>query len=750
MFQLTARPLFDDHYVTVVLLAFALFGLLLLGPGRSKTTPGRRRTLVALRLASIVVVILAMLRPTVVYTAVKKQSATLVLLIDRSRSMTVGDAFGEKPRWTAVEQVLNESLPALGELSKNLEIKVYLFDADARELEFNGHPFDLGEPKGEQTAIGAVLEDVLRREAGKRLAGVILMSDGAQRAFETRDLPAQTPARTLRDLGYPLYPVTFGLAGGEGQVRDVALKDLDADAAVFVKNELSVSVTATFDGFVGQEIPVQLMWENAAGMMEIVDTKLPKPTRDGEQVSIELNHIPEAPGEYRLSVIAQPQKGETVVTNNELSTYVTVLKGGLKLLYLDGRMLPEQRFLRRALAEAQDMYIDFIRIDAQRKETRPDALLKKFQPGQYDVYLIGDIDSSAFEPNELKTLRETVENGAGLMMLGGVHSFGPGGYNDTPLADVLPVVMDRLERQQFDEKVRTDVHLPGPITLRPTPLGLKYILRVGKAEENRTIWAELPPLDGANKLRKKPSANVLADAGDEKRPVLIADNAGNGRVLAFGGDSTWHWCLGGGRADIHRRFWRQIVLWLARKDQAEESQVWARLNQRRFAPGTRVEFTAGAKDAQGEPVEDAQISAEVVSPGGARKAVRLSRDGGLAAGTYMDTQQPGEYAIEISATHEREPLGSARARFQVYEQDLELDNPASDPTAMSALAAMTGQKARSPEEFAALLDDLKDYPEQLEVREQQRSELYDNPWVLSLLITLWSMEWYLRKKWGLV
>ncbi|MGE0609403.1 MAG: hypothetical protein AB7O62_20090, partial [Pirellulales bacterium] len=73
MFQLSARPLFNDHYVTVVLVAIALLGLLFLGPARSKTTVGRRRVLMTLRLVSIVIVLLAMLRPTVVYTAIKKQ-----------------------------------------------------------------------------------------------------------------------------------------------------------------------------------------------------------------------------------------------------------------------------------------------------------------------------------------------------------------------------------------------------------------------------------------------------------------------------------------------------------------------------------------------------------------------------------------------------------------------------------------------------------------------------------------------------
>ena len=37
-------------------------------------------------------------------------------------------------------------------------------------------------------------------------------------------------------------------------------------------------------------------------------------------------------------------------------------------------------------------------------------------------------------------------------MLGGFHSFGPGGYAETPLANVLPVEMERTGPATVDEK----------------------------------------------------------------------------------------------------------------------------------------------------------------------------------------------------------------------------------------------------------------------------------------------------------
>ncbi|HBO42959.1 MAG TPA: hypothetical protein DD670_03300, partial [Planctomycetaceae bacterium] len=68
----------------------------------------------------------------------------------------------------------------------------------------------------------------------------------------------------------------------------------------------------------------------------------------------------------------------------------------------------------------------------------------------------------------MKDLADAVDRGAGLIMLGGFYTFGPGGYADTPLADVLPIRMSRLDIQNPDEPIRTDMHLEGPTRMRPS------------------------------------------------------------------------------------------------------------------------------------------------------------------------------------------------------------------------------------------------------------------------------------------
>ncbi len=69
-------------------------------------------------------------------------------------------------------------------------------------------------------------------------------------------------------MGYPLYTLAFGQARGLGQARDVALKDLSVNQTVYVKNELAVHGMARIDGFGGQSMPVQLLFEMPDGKMQ--------------------------------------------------------------------------------------------------------------------------------------------------------------------------------------------------------------------------------------------------------------------------------------------------------------------------------------------------------------------------------------------------------------------------------------------------------------------------------------------------
>jgi hypothetical protein len=289
------------------------------------------------------------------------------------------------------------------------------------------------------------------------------------------------------------------------------------------------------------------------------------------------------------------------------------------------------------------------------------------------------------------------------------------------------------------------------------PLGTNHpVMRLA----SRGDWAKLPPLDGANRLdrnRLKPNAALLAEDQQSRAPLVIAGQPGLGRVLAIAVDSTWRWVLEG-HADIHRRFWRQSVLWLAKKEDTGDRPVYVELSGRRLQPGARLEVTAGVNlpsDPGGDEALRAatvRYDARLVAPDGTARPLAI--DGGRVRSTALvrDTPAPGEYAVELRAFEGDAPLGEARARFVVPRIDLELDRPGAEPETLAQLADATsaaGGRVLAPEELPTLLEELAERDPQQKQLVVSRYTPWDTwPFFLVLVGTMVA-EWWLRRKWGM-
>ncbi len=762
MSRLGAEPIFDSFLVALAIAAGLLL-LLVVRPQFGPLSATRQLTLLGLRLAVIGLVLLALVRPTWITTMREPRTSAVVVLFDTSRSMQLPSGRESQSRWQAQTEALARSQYALTALVGRKELKLYAYDSKLAPVAANGGTIAWPEaPAGEQTDIGTSLAESLRPEQGQRIAAVLVLGDGAQNAFEPL-VETHEAARKLRnDFAAPLYAVTFGPAGDAAQSRDVAVERLDEQFTVFVKNELLVRAVLRVRGYVKQDLPVSLALESEAGQHEVIGSRKVRSDEDGRQIEVEFTYTPQKPGRYRLVVAAEAQPGELVVKNNRLDAYLTVLEGGLRVLYLDGAKRFEQKFLRQALNASPDIELDDRILDRRalgRGQTLD--LAADLAAGKYDAFILGDLDAKAMGPENVKALADAVGKGKGLLMIGGRASFGRGHYLGTPLGDALPIVIDPLEGAEFSSEPE-QFFLPGPVPM--TPADEHPITRLTSGAGNFALWRRLPPLEWANRfadVKQAPGVGVLLEGpGPEKRPLLVSGEFGRGRTLAFAGESTWLWPLAGFEKE-HRRFWRQIVLWLVRRDDLNRDDVWIKLDQRRFNPGSRVQVAAGARTAAGDPIPGAKLETVLFRPDGnsaegKREPLRLALDRDEWKGV-LTVDVPGDYTIETTAsTAAGQKLGTARAEFLVFDRDIEFSNPAADPDLMASLAAWTkdeGGRAVAPEELPKLLQELADRPPEYEEREirWKLASTAADAWIFFLALTaLLSVEWWLRKKWGLV
>jgi hypothetical protein len=286
----------------------------------------------------------------------------------------------------------------------------------------------------------------------------------------------------------------------------------------------------------------------------------------------------------------EKQPGELVEKNNQLDAYLTVLEGGLRVLYLYGSLPFEQKFVRRAIDASADIDLDDRYIDHRTSSRWPVDLGPDFTNGKYDAFIIGNLDKQALGEENLKALDKAVsEHGKGLLMLGGMSSFGRGHYRKTPIGDALPIEIDPIEEADFAESELDRFFIPGEVEM--VPAVPHPITRLAPSSENEALWRRLPPLKWAYKfsgVKQSPGVRVLLET-PEGQPLLVSGEYGQGRTLAFAGESTFLWPMHDFGKE-HNRFWRQIILWLVRRDDLNRDDVWVKLDQRRFNPGSRVNF----------------------------------------------------------------------------------------------------------------------------------------------------------------
>ena len=731
------------HWAVVGLVASALVALTL-WPYRARLVASgdrRKYVVVGLRMLAIVLALLACLRPSLLVVQRVRQRVSVLLMLDSSSSMKISDEANSSSRWDAARRVLADAMDAFGEIAgdgdeEGLDVKAIRFDGALHP----GPPPEGSEPEGLQTALGANLIEAVRAEAGAPVASLILLSDGAS----NKGLPPLIAAQNLRAQGVPITVVGFGSAAAGAASRDVAVTGVQGPEAVFVKNELEVRGALRVRGFAGRDLDVELMAEGLGRPVARARVRVPA---DSEVLTTPpLRYAPQAVppgGDALLTLRVKPVEGELLDSNNSYSTFVNVLPGGLDVLHLQGPgTIWEGKFVSRALDASREIQSSLRVVLGPGRADQPAIPDADFAPGAHDVYILGDVPAGFLTTRQHALLARRVEEGAGLIMLGGRDSFGDGGWGETPLADVMPTTMRRGDGQ---------IEQPGGLKVEPVDNALDaYVLQIGPTRaETAALWDLLPPITGASRIGRAKAGAVVWARTPSREDLMVAADVGAGRIIAFGGE-TWPWYRASEETQAaHLKFWRQAILWLAHQEDQSESRVELALDRRRVPIGGAVGFSAVARDEQERPIADARFEGTVRSPGGgAPAAVEFFAQGEGARGTYPASGEPGVYNVEVVARRpDGAEIGRASSRFLVFQDDLELENPGANIDLLRQLAELTGGEFLRPEQLDRYLGALD--PEQFSrVETQVEYVLWDNWPFLVLFVAVLGLEWFLRKRMG--
>jgi uncharacterized membrane protein len=709
---------------------------------KREARPERRRVLLALRSGAALAALLLVLEPGVELLATTPVRARVAVLVDASRSMSLPARGGaaatraeEAARW------VEEGAAGREKLSPRFQFELYEFDADAR-------PYDAASAraaKGAETdLLGALAQAARAGPAGRPLAGLVVVSDGADNVDLARGMDRAAEER-LQSLGAPV----IALGVGTPALKDLAISRVAVDDFAFVRNTVEVEIEITARGMQASGLPVTLKREGRVVASKSLDVS--------SNATVKLAFIPDTTGEFAYTVSIPVMEGEAVASNNSRSFTLKVIRDRVRVLLIAGRPSWDERFLRMLLK--RDPNVDLISFFILRTPTDlpgvgqdelslipfPVDEIFREQLHTFDLVIFQNFDHRPYQmAHYLPGMAEYVRGGGAVAMLGGERSFTDGGYGETALAEALPVELLPPGAQTA---------LDADVLPRLTAQGRRHpVTRLVPGEtDNDKLWSSLPALPGMNLVQgPKAGAQVLLDS-PWGQPLLAVWEHGRGRVLALMSDGSWFWSfLAAGRglgARAHDTFWHNAIRWLVRDPELTPVKVGAQKES--YEPGEEVALEISAREGDYGPAAGAEVTAELVSAEDG-KVVASGQTGADAEGQARIVLQPpgaGAYRAVAVARRGGRELGRAEDAFVVAPGGPELADAAPRHDLLRAVADATGG-AYLPLADASVSDlPLRD-PRRVEVGHRKSEPFWDRWPFLAAVVLFAGAEWFLRRRWG--
>jgi uncharacterized membrane protein len=686
----------------------------------------------------------AIARPVLVIAESVTQRNIVAVLVDDSRSMRIPDV-DKQARSTVVTSLVGSPDSSLMRaLAPRYQTRIYRISASGRVADPSALTYD-----GARTRLMSALLRVQDELSGAPLAGIVVLSDGADNSTVTGTAPGMTEQLlSLRSRGVPVYTVGIGSPRFE---RDVEIARIDAPRSVLKNSTVLLNVVVVQRGLGGTRLPVVV--EDSG---RIVGSAMAVMPRDGEAVQVRVRVPASETGARLLRVHVPVQDGEVVRENNERRTLLVVRDRREKILYMEGEPRFELKFARRAVEGDQNVQLVILLRSAKDKFYRAGVddsleLASGFPATREELFnyrgiVLGSIEASFFSGDQLRMLSDFVsERGGGLLFLGGRSSYAEGGYAGTALSDAFP----------FELGLGTPDTLAHWLLAQPTPLGaLHPALQIGSSDSSTAArWASLPPLTSVNTLlRVKPGATVLlqgtVDQGQATRPMLAAQRFGRGRVMGLAAQDTWLWQMDATipvADSTHETLWRQMLRWLV-------SDVPDRLDvalPEESGPGEAVPVAAVVSDEAFLKANGASVTGTVIGPGGTSSSMTfdwtVDRDGEYSAAFVPGAS--GVHEITLQSVSRGDTTASRPTYVRVAEPTDEHFGAELRTSLLRQVAEETGGGYYTPASAGDIARDIVYSPSGATV--VKKNDLWDMPVILILILLALGAEWLIRRRRGL-
>ncbi|WP_340112863.1 hypothetical protein [Maribellus mangrovi] len=689
---------FGTTYWPAILLAFlaAALGISLLLYFRNKAnnelSKSQRLILMSLRFLSFFLIAFLLLSPFIRNLKKITQNPVIIAAWDNSSSMILGgDSTNAAIAVDGIHDEIND------QLSTDFEVINYTFgdDLNPDELTFNEKRSDYSQ----------MLTSVVNNHFNQNIGALIVAGDGIYNR-------GKNPLNLLEEVGFPVYTIGFG---DTTIVEDARIQDVRTNRTAFSGNKFPVEVDVQFSRIRNKALKLSVFHNN-----QELESVMITPPNNNYFITKEFILEADEPGLQHYTARIETTDNERNTDNNTSEFVINILENKQKVLIISDGSHPDIGAIKNTLDEQKSYDVSVF-----TEEPYPNDLK------EFNLLLLNQLPTSG------KSMGEIVERARAarlpVLFILGSKTFIPQ-FNTLAQGARIDLLAGSGEEAQA--------------VLNPAFATFKL------SEDFKTLLPMFPPLmvnfadytldDGFTTLFYQKLKNI------ETGKPLMATGKVEGRKIGFiFGEGIWRWRLYDYyQIQSHQHFnelINQMIQYLALRENEDNFIID---HQPVYAETDDVILTAEVYNDAYEKVNSGEVNIVLRNSNNEEFNFTFDIQGD---NYYLNTGHlpVGDYTFKAEVMLGDEQF-TETGYFTVVAVNLENVVTRANHNTLYQLASLSGGGFYLPGNTGQLINELKSSNKLKAVSYYQEmvNELLNLKWLFFVLLFLLSVEWFLRKYWG--
>jgi len=557
----------------------------------------RRWKMIAfLQIITAFFIILILFKPEMSFRIRKREKKHLYILVDNSLSMGIKNKEGIS-RFERVKEIIEKN-----KYFKKFNPVFFTFNKSLKKEKTKS--FSPVKRMNNTTEIFKNIKEI-ENTFKEDCSGILLFTDGQE----------STPVN-LEKIDIPVFAVGMG---GE-ETKDISITGVISNSPVFSGDKLKISVYETHYTYGGKETFVYLKRNG-----KVIKRKKVKLKGNSSRVDFEIE-VSEGVSVYEIYI--EPFEDEVITENNKSYLLTRVISPEIKILYVEGYLRWEYKYLKRFLErdiKFQPVFVvkigpHLFQQTGGEKVNIEKGIFTEDVLRNFNIVVIGDIDFSLFSQKEMESFKKFVEVGGSVIFLGGKNFLK--GCKNSPIEEILPVYPEGKENEIEEGK---------------------YIPIFTDIGENIPVFSDidtLPPLTTINILKKVKEEAKIILKGKFSLPLMLEEIYGKGKIILLATDSTWKWFLSSKESrKKYELFWGRVFYYLCPPEEYIRKKEMPRifLKRKNYSIGEEVEIEFEGEEKRGK------FNSYIIMPDGKIKSLEVKNNK-----AKFVPEKEGFYLIKVS------------------------------------------------------------------------------------------------------